>query len=239
MSRNNREDFSEDGLDFAFISLISKKLKVLIFGAGEAGYIKTKAFINRGCQVSVVAKSFEKRFNEFNQENLHIIKDSYKKTYILDKHLIIIALEDKGITDEIIEHCEELNKLYLTCWDFTQGNFVVPIQRSTKEINFALSIKKGNPKLSKYLANSIENYLVDFDNFIAFGNILRERVKSEGFKKEILSFISQEDFKYYFEKGYGIQVLLMFYPTLIDFLGVEWIEYENCYKKKQVSSSSN
>ncbi len=108
----------------------------------------------------------------------------------------------------------------------------MPMQLSSKEVTFALNVKKGNPSISRYMAGSIVKSLNDVDEFVDFANYIREIVKGEIFKKEILNFISTEDFKFYFDKGYSKQVLLMFYPRLINLLGVEWIEYENCYKKK-------
>lgn len=250
MSGDNRKDFSSkelssnlnyskdelnsslEMLDFSFISLISNKIRVLIVGGGEAGYIKTKSFISKGCNVWVVATNFDERFDEFHGTGINIIKDIYKETYILDKHLIIIAIEECDITEIIQKQCENLSKLYVTCHNFRDGNFVVPMQLSSKEVTFALNVKKGNPSISRYMAGSIVKSLNDVDEFVDFANYIREIVKGEIFKKEILSFISTEDFKFYFDKGYSNQVLLMFYPRLINLLGVEWIEYENRYKKK-------
>lgn len=250
MSGDNRKDFSSkelssnlnyskdelnsslEMLDFSFISLISNKIRVLIVGGGEAGYIKTKSFISKGCNVWVVATNFDERFDEFHGTGINIIKDIYKETYILDKHLIVIAIEECDITEIIQKQCENLSKLYVTCHNFRDGNFVVPMQLSSKEVTFALNVKKGNPSISRYMAGSIVKSLNDTDEFVNFANYIREIVKGEIFKKEILNFISTEDFKFYFDKGYSKQVLLMFYPRLINLLGVEWIEYENCYKKK-------
>ncbi|SUY46909.1 precorrin-2 dehydrogenase [Clostridium putrefaciens] len=250
MSGDNRKDFSSkelsynltnlkcelnpslEMLDFSFISLISKKIRVLIVGGGEAGYIKTKSFISKGCNVWVLATSFDERFDEFNENGINIIKDTYKESYILDKHLIVIAIQECDITKMIQNQCENLSKLYVTCHNFREGNFVVPMQLSSKEVTFALNVKKGNPSISRYIAGSIVKSLNDVDEFVNFANYIREIVKSETFKKEILKFISTEEFKFYFDKGYSNQVLLMFYPRLINLLGVELIEYENCYKEK-------
>ncbi|MBB6630276.1 NAD(P)-dependent oxidoreductase [Clostridium algidicarnis] len=250
MSGDNRKDFSFkelssnltnskdesnsslETLDFSFISLISNKIRVLIVGGGEAGYIKTKSFIAKGCNVWVLATRFDERFDEFHGNGINIIKDTYKESYILDKHLIVIAIEECDITKIIQKQCENLSKLYVTCHNFRDGNFVVPMQLSSKEVAFALNVKKGNPSISRYMAGSIVKSLNELDGFVDFANYIRKIVKEETFKKEILKFISNEDFEFYFDKGYSRQILVMFYPRLINLLGVELIEYENCYKEK-------
>ena len=57
MEEDNRKDIYNEGIDYSYISLISKKLRVGIIGGGKAGFIKIKHFIKNKCYVEVLSNS--------------------------------------------------------------------------------------------------------------------------------------------------------------------------------------
>lgn len=215
MHKNHREDIFTKVINYNFISLISEKIRVAVIGGGEAGFIKTKAFLNRGCKVWVISKDFCEEFNNIEDENVILINDSYKKHYIIDKHLIVIAIDSEEGISSIIDHCKELSKLYLNCRNFKEGNFVVPMQKETSEISFALNTKKGSPKTSKYLSQKFKALGESYDEFVSYTCNIREEVKHSPLKKEVMNFICSDEFKFFYDKGYGDMILTLFYSENI------------------------
>lgn len=211
MPEHNRENFLQHQINYTSISLISNKIKVLIIGGGRAGFIKTKSFLKNGAMVTVVSKEISPLFSSLPKENLSFIKDEYKEEYILPYHLIVIVLEDHKVREEIKLHCEKQYKLYLDGTDFKEGMFVVPCQRSSRAINLSLNIKEGSPKTSIYLANKLINIAKDYDGFVDYCSKLRNSLKGNPLKEEILNFINTDDFYFFFEKGSHNIVLKMFY----------------------------
>lgn len=212
MFESNRKDILSSKIEYATISLISKGMRVLIIGAGKAALIKAKTLLKKSCSVTVISKEVLEEFNELSQnENLVIIKDEYKNSYIKDKHLIIIAINDDEKLKEIIEDCEKLSKLYLNCTDFKKGNFIMPMSGETENINYSIHTKGGSPRISKYLNKVIKDNLMEYDDFVGYAVELRKKAKESQFKKEILEFIASEDFKYMFSKDKADLVLKMFY----------------------------
>lgn len=212
MLEHNRKDILSSKIDYATISLISNGMRVLIIGAGKAALIKAKTLLKKICSVTVISKEISEEFYELSQNNnLQIIKGEYRKSYINDKHLIIIAINDDKKLKEIIEDCENLSKLYLNCTDFKKGNFIMPMSGETENIGYSIHTKGGSPRISRYLNKVIKDNLMEYDDFVGYAVGLRKKAKESEFKKEILEFISSEDFKYMFSKEKADLVLKMFY----------------------------
>ncbi len=206
-------------LEYTCISLISHKTKVVIIGGGKAGLIKCISFIKKGCNVTVVSNEFIDDFKILREEisrenintNLQLIKDYYSCKYILDKHIVIIAVDDKRLINLISKDCENNFKLYLNCENFKEGNFVKPLQRESQNIIFSLHARGGSPKTSQFLADNIIEKLKDYDSLVNYIVQLRDKIKGTSYKNEILAFISSDDFKFFYEKGVHEKVLKMFY----------------------------
>ena len=226
MSKNSTKDILSSEVEYAFISLLSHKISVVIIGGGKAGFIKCKSFAEKGCNVLVVSKEFNSSFNDLgNLYNVELIKDAYKKSYILNKHLVVIAVDDKLDNVRIKEDCENNYKLYLDCSNFKDGLFITPIQRQMKNLSFSIHTKAGNPKASILLADCIENKLNDYTEFTEYIGGLREKVKKLDYKNEFMDFVCTEDFMFFYSKGVHESVLNMFY-------GGEDFEFKNCHKKE-------
>lgn len=201
-------------MDFLTLSFMSGNIRALVIGGGHAGFLKAKTLEKRGATITVVSKEFIDDFKELEgKERVILIKDEYKKFYIDDKHFVVIAIGDKAKVDEIKMHCEEQSKLFLTCHNFKEGNFLIPFQEETKEIVVSLHTKKGNPLASRFIMNRLNNEVLDKDEFIDFCNKVRDEYKKDNIPKDALYFVTSEDFYYFFKKGKGKVVMDMFYKA--------------------------
>lgn len=233
MSKNNRKDILLGPIDYSFISLLSNKIKVLIVGGGRAGFIKAKTLSKNRCSIKIISKVFSKEFEELKKfENVQLIKDEYKKDYILENHLIIIAIEDENTNKIIRKHCEEQCKLYLDCSDFQRGLFVVPCQRSSKNATFGINTKGGSPKTAVYLAEEIKDNLIKKDSFIEYSCNLRNIISESKHKIAIMNFLATNDFYFFYNKGKHEIILKMFY-------GGNYFEVNSSNKKEYFSTNSN
>ena len=212
MYENTTKNIYPTGIEYLPISLISKDLKILIIGAGNAALIKTKTFLRKGCSVTIISKEIKEDFKLLeHNENLNIINEEYNIRFIKNKHLIVIAINDKLKVDEIITDCDEYSKIYLNCTDFSKGKFILPLSDETKSIEFSIHTKGGSPKVSQYLKSKVKETLEEYDEFVGFAIEIRKMIKDNKNKKEILSFIATEDFRFIFNKGKAVITLKMFF----------------------------
>lgn len=210
MYKDIRKDILQEGLEYTFLSVMSQKLRVGIIGGGKVGYIKGKNFALKGCIVEVLSLDFIEEF--YRLKNINLIKGSYNKDFLRDKHLIIIATDDYNKNLEIKKDCDEEFKIYIFAADYLSGMAVAPVQRELDNISFAVNTKHGNPKGSIMIANKVFDVLKEYDNFIGYSTTIREKAKFvlEN-KNKIIEFVCSEDFKYIYEKGKDKLVIELFF----------------------------
>lgn len=214
MYEYTRENISKEELSYTYLSIISSKLNVGIIGGGKVGYIKAKNFINKGCNVEVLALEFIDEFHKV--ESINLIKSSYYKDFIKNKHIIIIATDNKQTNLEIKKDCEEEFKIYIYAEDYLKGMAVAPVQRESENISFAVNTKLGNPNGSIILAKKILEIITEYDDFIKFSSNIRKNAKNiKELKNSVISFVCSEDFKYIYEKKKDKLVLEMFFEKEI------------------------
>jgi precorrin-2 dehydrogenase/sirohydrochlorin ferrochelatase len=212
MLKDNRKNIYPTEVEYLPISLISSTLRILVIGAGNAALIKTKTFLKKGCIVTTISKEIKECFKLLeHNENLNIINEEYNIEFIKDKHLIVIAINDKAKIEEIIADCDKYSKIYLNCTDFSKGKFILPISDETKSIEFSIHTKGGSPKVSQYLKTKVKQTLEEYDGFVGFAIEIRKMIKDNVNNKEILSFLATEDFRIIFNKGKAIITLKMFF----------------------------
>lgn len=213
MYENNKEDILCSGIKYTMLSLISKKINVLIVGGGNAALIKAKTFTKKGCLVSVISKDFNRGFKELESySNLKLIKSEYEKKYVECNHIVIIATNSEKTNSEIRLHCIENYKLYIDCSIPEEGICVTPCQRNTENIFLGVNTSTSNPKVAVYLADKIKEYINKYDKFTEFTSRIRNNFKENCIKKEIIKFVCSDDFFFFYEKGKEDLVLRMFYP---------------------------
>lgn len=208
MHRNNRKDIQDEALeeiDYTYISLISQKIRIGVIGGGKGGQIKTRHFVNNKCRVDVLAKNFSDELIELSKENseyLTLIDEEFSIEFLKDKHILVIASSDRELNNLIRKYCEENYKIYIDATDFTKGMGVIPAERSSRTMNFALNTKKGNPKGAVLMCNKIKNYISAYDDFIELTGRIRNNAKEyEKYKKDILSYIYSSEFEESYKQG--------------------------------------
>lgn len=222
MLEANREDILSGRINDVFLSIVSSKLNVLIVGGGRAGFIKAKTLSSRGCNVTVISLEFSSDFKTLEEyDNITFIKDTYKREYIQDKHLIVIAVPEK-IGIEIKMHCEEEFKLYIACYSFREGMAVLPYQRSTRNMSVGLKSMNASPKTTRFIGQKLEKTLREYDDFMEYSCRLREELKTCEKREEMLSFISSDDFYFFYTKNKQDLILKMFFGDDCD-------EYNSSY----------
>jgi len=223
MYEDNRKDICNEGIDYSYISLISCKLRIGIIGGGKAGTIKTKHFVNNKCYVEVLAHTFSEEIIQLSKDflgRLKLINEEFSYKFLEDKHIIIIALDEIKLKNIVKKYCDDNYKIYIDSSNFKDGMGVVPIQKSTKNISFALNTKYGNPKGAVLVSNKVKDFLEGYDDFIGFIGKIRYRAKElPKYKDEILRFIGNDDFKKFFDEGKSESVLRSkFSKEIVDYL---------------------
>lgn len=222
MGEDNRKDIYEE-INYSYLALISKKLRVGVIGGGKAGAIKTKHFVKNKCYVEVLSKAFDKEIIELSnseQERLILINNEFNYEFLRDKHVIVIAVDDESLSNKIKKYCDENYKLYVNSSNFKNGIGVIPIEGRTKNIAFALNTKGGNPKGAVLLSEKVKDFLEEYDEFIEFTGKIRNKAKElpEG-KHSIIEFINNENFKKSFEQGNAENLLREnFAKEIVDYL---------------------
>lgn len=195
---------------YNLIALKSDKMNILVVGGGKAAFIKVSSFLKRGCKVTVLSPAILPKLLEF-KDKIKIIKEKYKKDYILDKHLVVIATDNESLNSKIRKDCDDLYKIYIDSSDKEKTLGFNTCQRESENMIFSLNTKKVCPKATSYIANKIENKLYMYDEYVNYITRLREFLIDSIYKNEIMNFTCSDDFYYFYKKGYGDKVLEMFY----------------------------
>ena len=199
-------------LNYAPITLFGEKIRIGVIGAGRGALIKVRNFYNKGSNIEVLSLDFLADFYKFNENKVKLIKGSYNKDFILDKHLIIIAIDDESVINKIKSDCEELFKIYINSSKFREGMGVIPVTRESEFITVAVNTKVGNPRGSVMVANSITESLQEFDEYINLtGKIRNCLTLDKEIKDDLLKFINSSDCKFFYSKNKILEVFRLFY----------------------------
>ena len=199
-------------LSYAPITFFGEKLKIGVIGAGRGALIKVRNFYNKGSKIEVLALDFLEDFYNFNKDKVKLIKGNYNKEFILDKHLIIIAIDDENIIDKIKNDCEKLCKIYINSSKFKEGMGVIPVSRESEFITVAVNTKVGNPRGSIMVADSITESLHGFDEYIKLtGKIRNDLTLDKEIRDNLLKFINSSDCKFFYDKNKILEVFKLFY----------------------------
>ncbi len=210
MFKDIRENILKENIDYTYLSLISKKTNVGVIGGGKVGYIKAKNFLSKNCNVEVLSLDFTKDFEEL--KNIKLIKNSYYKDFIKNKHIIVIATNNSILNQEIKKDCEEAYKIYIYVEDYIESMAIAPVQRNLNNISFAVNTNYGNPKGALMIAKRVEEILQEYNDFIGYSSLIRNSAKKiNESKNDIINFVCSEDFKYIYEKKKDKIVLEMFF----------------------------
>lgn len=202
-------------LNYLPISFFSNKIRIGIIGGGRAALIKAKGFYEKGCTVELIALEFLEEFYNFSDDRMIITKGYYNKSFIFDKHIIIIAVNDSHLVEEIIEDCNNQCKIFINSSSFREGLGVIPVSRETESLSISINTKEGNPKAAVFAADYAKEALKELDQYIKFTSRIRNNVNvSNDIKKELLEFINSEDYRYFYNKDKGLLVLKIFFEDI-------------------------
>jgi precorrin-2 dehydrogenase/sirohydrochlorin ferrochelatase len=198
------------------ISLFSNKIRIGIIGGGRAALIKTRGFYEKGCTVELIALEFLDEFYDFSDDRIIITKGYYNKSFIFDKHIIIITVNDSDLVEEIMKDCNNQCKIFINSSSFKDGLGVIPVGRETESLSISVNTKEGNPKAAVFAAEYAKESLKELDEYIKFTSKIRNNINaSKEAKKELLEFIHSEDYRYFYNKHKDILVLKMFFDEHI------------------------
>lgn len=212
MSGHIERDIYEE-VEYMPITLRSDKIKVGIIGGGKAALIKVKAFNKKNVNIEVLSIEFIKEFaSEVENSNIKLIDGYYNEDFILDKHIIVIAINDSNTISEVINHCNKYTKIFINSASHKEGLATLPAIIEGKHIIASVNTKEGNPKGAVLVSKKIKKVINEYDSFISFSTHIRNNVQLDRqLKMELLTFVNSEDFKYIFEKGKHIDILNLFY----------------------------
>lgn len=214
MHRDNKEDIFKLE-DYFFVNINSKNLNVGIVGGGKAAHIKVKSFLEKGCIVSVIANNICDEIKDIKSDSLYIDTKSYNKEFLVNKHLIVVAVNETE-KHQIIKDCQNLYKIYLDCSSPKDSMVIMPAQDNTYSVSFGLNTIGGNPRISKVLKEKVKSVLSEYDEFLVFVNKLRNKAKIlQEHKDSIIKYISTEEFKLAFEQNKAKESLLLAFPKEI------------------------
>lgn len=214
MFKDNRKNISKEELNFINLCVLNNKVDILIIGGGKGALVKLKGLIKKGVKITLVSKEISEEIKNIRYDRLTLIEDEYKKEYILDKHLIIISISDSKLREDIKKDLDEEFKLYLDSSNFKEGNSVIPMGGEKCGINFSINTKNGNPKGARFLYSKIEHNIEEYGEFINYTTNIRNIIKGREDSREILDFIINDDFKFYFDKGKENLILKLFYKNI-------------------------
>jgi len=200
-TQSNDTMFPEKNVPYLFLSLLAETIHVLIVGGGKAAFMKAKSFSGRGCRVTVLAPEFRQEFTTLASARLSLQKGRYEASQLAGRHLVVIATNDDAVNRTIQNDCEQAAKLYLTCSDYRDGQFVTPIMRESDEAALALHTKAGSPRTSIFLAEKLQKQLAHYDNFIRFACELRQGLKGREDKNRIMERVNSDEFFELFQEG--------------------------------------
>ncbi|SHE73686.1 NAD(P)-dependent oxidoreductase [Clostridium fallax] len=215
MHGNNEENIFVNNFEFGTLALIANRINVGIIGGGKAGFIKAKAFTSRGFNVEVVSIDFVEEFSLLEYEkNFSKTLGEYSEEFLNDKHIVIVAINDDLMRNNIIFSCKEKYKLYIDCSDFKNGLAIVPFQVETDSLLCSVNSKGGNPRVTRKVSEKVKKILLSEENYVKFTTKIRNQLKGKDIFKEVMDFLLEDDFREFFNKGYGKIILKMFYDDL-------------------------
>lgn len=208
----------EDGIQLAdeagYLSIKYSKLNIGIIGGGKVGFLKAKKFIENDSNIEVLSRDFIEGFKNIKSKKVKLLESEYSEGFILNKHLVIIAINDDELRKRIVNDCDRFSKIFIDCTQAKNSLAKMPFQDKTENFNFAVTTKNANPKMSILVSKKICDVLKEYDEFETFTYDIRCKAKSKTYKKELLEFMITDEFKEIWEKGKAQIVLNLFFDDL-------------------------
>ena len=159
------------------------QLEVLIVGGGNVGLEKLTFLLKSSpnAKVTVVAPNFHQKLIELaKNHSVKLIDDSYKVSYLTDKHMVIATTDNIDVNIDVYKDCKDRNILINVAdnppyCDFYMGGIV-----TKGTIKIAISTNGKSPTLAKRLRQFFEEVIPDNINELAFNlNKYRNKIKGD------------------------------------------------------------
>jgi siroheme synthase-like protein len=171
------------------IFLKLEELRLLIIGAGEIGYEKLQAVLTNSpnTRIRIVANYFKPEVEElsFQYPNIQLIYADYKPVYLDQCDLVIAAVNDVELAEQIRNDAKQKGKLInaadkpVLC-DFYLGSII-----TKGDIKIAISTNGKSPTLARRLKEFFNEILPDeLETVVSNLNSIRNNIKT-GFKERV------------------------------------------------------
>ncbi len=166
-----------------------EELRLLIIGAGEIGYEKLCTVLNNSpnTRIRIVANYFKPEVEElsFQYPNIQLIYADYKPVYLEQCDLVIAAVNDVDLAEQIRNDAKQKGKLINAAdkpalCDFYLGSII-----AKGDIKIAISTNGKSPTLARRLKEFFNEVLPDeLEAVVANLNSIRNNIKT-GFKERV------------------------------------------------------
>ena len=157
------------------------QLEILIVGGGFVALEKCSFLLKSSpnAKVTLVAPFFREETKELAEKfQLHMIHDSYQKSYLENKQMVIATTDNLGVNIQVYHDCKEKNILVNVAdnppyCDFFMGGIV-----TKGNVKIAISTNGKSPTTAKRLRQFFEDVIPDnIDDLVKNLNEYRKTIK--------------------------------------------------------------
>ncbi len=142
----------------AFIKLDNQK--ILIVGGGCIAYEKLDHLLDFTHDIEVIALDFSLQMMErIEKENLTFEQGAYKKGAIEDFSIVIVAVDDIPLQEEIFTESKQYNCLCNSVDSVNYCDFIFPSYVKKDDLTIAISTSGASPAMAKHLRRYLQNLI--------------------------------------------------------------------------------
>jgi precorrin-2 dehydrogenase/sirohydrochlorin ferrochelatase len=152
----------------AFLKLNEKK--ILIVGGGYIAYEKLDHLLDFTKDISVVALELsDEMANRIKKEGLAVQKRAYEVGDIKDFAVVIVAVDDISLQEEIFKESKKYNCLCNSVDSVEYCDFIFPSYIKKGDLTIAVSTSGSSPAMAKHLRMYLQKLIPD-----GIGEFLKE-----------------------------------------------------------------
>jgi len=173
--------FIEERNNLYPIFLKVHQLEVLIVGGGNVGLEKLSFLLKSSpnANVQLVAPEINEAVLALvNDNQVKIVKERYADNFLENKHLVIVATDDKALNIEIYNECKRRNLLVNLADNPTYCDFYLGGIVTKGNVKVAISTNGKSPTTAKRLRQFFEEVIPDdIDDLVKNLNTYRKSIK--------------------------------------------------------------
>ncbi|MCL3781234.1 uroporphyrinogen-III C-methyltransferase [Prolixibacteraceae bacterium JC049] len=164
-------------MSFLPISINIANKQIVIIGGGKVALQKLKSLLLFKAKVRIIAPHILEEIQELEVE---CISDSYQQHYISDAFMVYACTDQTSVNNQVVEDCNQLNKLCNNAEDSTQSDFISSAIVQSESLTVAINSKAKEPRKTKAFKHQIEEQLNEAEA-IAQHNTQKGKVYLVGF----------------------------------------------------------